>query len=417
MSGARGTAGQGAGAGFRPAGANGGRSRSHNRRLVLGRVRASGPVGRAQIARGTGLSVQAVSNIIAELEADGLLVEAGRRVAGRGLPAMQYALNASGGHALGAEVRPDALLVALIDLEGRARFVRREPLAGIASAGEADAAPDAVAARLAALRDEALLACPAARDTLLGAGVVMPGPFVETGLDGAASALARWHGVDARALFADALGLDVLIENDANAAAVGERVAGVARGLDGYAYLYFGAGLGLGIVHEGRLFRGASGSAGEIGHALVPRPGGGAGGGHGDPVALEDVASRLALRRRLAAAGRPVDTVDDIDARHRARDPALLGWLDEAAPALAHAIGTLENLLDPATTILGGALPDALLDELIGRIEPPARSVANRADRAVPRLLRGASGRMTATLGGAALVVNRACTPQLAALG
>ena len=407
MSGARGTAGRDAGTGFRPAGANGGRSRSHNRRLVLGRVRASGPVGRAEIARGTGLSVQAVSNIIAELEADGLLVEAGRRVAGRGLPAMQYALNASGGHALGAEVRPDALLVALIDLEGRARFTRREPLVDVAP----DGGPDAVAARLAALRDEALLACPAARDTLLGAGVVMPGPFVETGLDGAASALARWHGVDARALFADALGLDVLVENDANAAAVGERVAGAARGLDGYAYLYFGAGLGLGIVHEGRLFRGASGSAGEIGHALVPRPGG------GGAVALEDVASRLALQRRLAEAGRPVDTVDDIDARHRARDPALLGWLDEAVPALAHAIGTLENLLDPATTILGGALPDALLDELIGRIEPPARSVANRPDRAVPRLLRGASGRMTATLGGAALVVNRACTPQLAALG
>ena len=388
-------------AAFRPAGSNAERTRRHNRRLVLGHVRAAGRVGRAEIARGSALSVQAVGNIVAELENEGLLVEVGRRVGGRGLPAMQYAVNAAGGHALGVEIRPDALLFALIDLDGTPRFSTREPLEG--------ASPETVAARLAALRNRALAELALSPATLLGAGVVMPGPFVETGLSGAASELPHWRGVDARALFADALGLDVVVENDANAAAVGERVSGAARRLDGYAFLYFGTGIGLGIVHEGRLFRGAGGNAGEIGHVRVP---------HADGARpLEDVAGRLALRRRLARADLVADTADAIEALHAAREPHLLAWLDEAIPAVAHAVATVENLFDPGTVILGGALPDTLLDEMIARLPLPDASVAMRGDRQVPRVLRGASGRMTAALGGAALVVNRTFTPQLAALG
>ena len=388
----------GAAATFRPAGSNAERTRLHNRRLVLGHVRAAGAVGRAEIARGSALSVQAVGNIVAELEAEGLLVEAGRRSGGRGLPAMQYAVNAAGGHALGVEIRPDALLFALIDLDGTPRFSVREPLAR--------ATPDDVASRLVALRERALGTLGIVPSTLLGAGIVMPGPFVETGLSGAASELPHWRGADARALFADALALDVVVENDANAAAMGERVSGAARRLDGYAFLYFGTGVGLGVVHEGRLFRGANGNAGEIGHVTLP-------GGR----ALEDVAGRLALRRCLAEGGLAADTAEAIEALHAAREPHLLAWLDEAIPAVAHAVAIVENLFDPGTVILGGALPDALLDEMIERLPLPDASVAMRGDRTVPRVLRGASGRMTAALGGAGLVVNRTFTPQLAALG
>jgi len=129
------------------------------------------------------------------------------------------------------------------------------------------------------------------------------------------------------------------------------------------------------------------------------------------------VASRMALRRHLASAGLVADTAEAIAALHAAREPALVAWLDEAIPAVAHAVATIENLLDPGAVILGGALPDALLDEMIERLSLPDASVAMRRDRLVPRVLRGTSGRMTAALGGAALVVNRTFTPQLAVNG
>ncbi|MHA7885416.1 MAG: sugar kinase, partial [Nitratireductor rhodophyticola] len=109
-------------------GSNAERTRLHNRQVVLGHVRERQPIGRAEIARISGLSTQAVSNIIAELEEDRLLIEAGRQSEGRGLPVLKYRLNADGAVALGIEVRPDAMFGALVNLEGETLFTTREAL-------------------------------------------------------------------------------------------------------------------------------------------------------------------------------------------------------------------------------------------------------------------------------------------------
>ena len=173
------------------------------------------------------------------------------------------------------------------------------------------------------------------------------------------------------------------------------------QGLSSYAFLYFGAGLGLGVVSEAASCAVLSAMRARSGTSRY-----GAG-------RLEDVASRHALSRRLAAEGLPGGTVEEIDAL--ADHPALALWLDEAAPALAGAVLMLENLLDPQTVIVGGALPDRLIDALVSRIALSPLSVANRPDRSLPRLQRGASGRMTATLGAATLVLDQAFTPRIAA--
>jgi predicted NBD/HSP70 family sugar kinase len=186
-----------------------------------------------------------------------------------------------------------------------------------------------------------------------------------------------------------------------------ERISGAARGLESYAFLYFGAGLGLGVVHQGRLIAGAFGNAGEIGHIPVPQA--------GATVALEDAVSRLAAQRHLRAAGIVVESGEDLARLHATGDPALAGWLDRAAEPLAAAIAIVENLFDPEAVILGGAMPEALLDTLIARLALTDRSVAHRAGRALPRVLRGTSGRMTATYGAAALVIAHAVTPMIAA--
>jgi predicted NBD/HSP70 family sugar kinase len=78
-------------------------------------------------------------------------------------------------------------------------------------------------------------------------------------------------------------------------------------------------------------------------------------------------------------------------------------------------VSIIENLFDPQSVILGGAMPEALLDHLIAGARLSDRSVANRPGRIRPRLMRGALGRMSATLGAAALVVNKAFTPMIAA--
>ena len=87
-------------------------------------------------------------------------------------------------------------------------------------------------------------------------------------------------------------------------------------------------------------------------------------------------------------------------------------WLDTGAAALSQAVGLIENLFDPQTIILGGAMPEAVLDHLIAHTDLPELSVSNRSDNPSPRLQRGTCGRMTATLGAASLILNRAFTPQ-----
>ncbi|PWK62357.1 ROK family transcriptional regulator [Roseicyclus mahoneyensis] len=379
-------------------GSNAERSRLYNRGLVLGHIRREGEAGRAEIARASGLSTQAVSNIISDLLAEGWVVEAGRRLGQRGLPAVTYAIRAEAGAALGVEIRPDAVLAAWIDMSGHVLHGERIALS---RARPEDVLP--VLERLLARGQGAGVAI----DALIGAGVVMPGPVGRTGLSGLATELPGWAEIDARAALERTLGLPVTVENDANTAAMAERVMGAAQGIDDFACLYFGAGLGLGLVAGGAVFGGAFGNAGEIGHIPVPARGG--------VQRLEDLASRMALARRLADAGLRTETVEDLETLHAACPPAYADWLEEASAALGHAVQILENLLDPETIVLTGALPPVILADLVARTPLPALSVANRPDRRHPRLIAGRVGRRAATLGAAALVVNTALSPRLVA--
>lgn len=379
-----------------PPGSNALRSRTYNRGLVLGHLRREGEAGRAEIARASRLSTQAVSNIIQDLVDGGWVVEAGKREGQRGLPAVTYALSRGTHIAMGVEIRPDAVLAAWIDLGGQ--VLHRERLA------LPSARPEHVGPLLAQLPERGD-AAGVPHSAVFGAGVVMPGPIGHTGLSDLTTQLPGWGDVSPEAILRDALGVPVTLENDANAAAMAERILGAAQGLGTFACLYFGTGLGLGLVIDGEVFPGAFGNAGEIGHIPVVSPTG--------PCSLEKLASRVSLVRALEADGITARTVDDLALQHRACPPAMAAWLEGAAGALGPAVQMLENLIDPEAIVMTGAMPPALLEELARRVTLPDRSVANRMDRARPRLIAGTAGRMAATLGAAALVVNSALSPRL----
>ncbi|WP_419410275.1 ROK family transcriptional regulator [Primorskyibacter sp. 2E107] len=379
-------------------GANAGRSRSHNRRMVLGQVRNAGKMGRAEIARAAGLSIQAVSNITSDLLDDGLIVEKGRVASGRGHPPVQYALNPGGAFALGVEIRPDAIFAAVLNLCGETMASERRSLPATDR--------DTVTRALLSLRKDIMVRASIEPQRLLGAGIVMPGPFGSTGLSGSVSDLPGWDGIAPRSWFADHLAIPVLVENDANASAMAERFNGVAQNLESFAYIYFGRGLGLGVIANGRLLTGAFGNAGEIGH--IPVPSG------GRSVPLENVVSRFSVQRALEERGVTASSTEDLADLYAARHPVLMAWLDTATEPLAAAITTLENLFDPETVILGGAMPQPILEHLTETLPLAERSVSSRADRQHPRLMKGASGRLTATLGAAALVIDQAFVPRFA---
>ena len=369
------------------------RSRNRNRQAVLGHIRSAGTMGRAEIGRSLGLTTQAVSNIIADLLEEGWILEKGARALGRGLPAVQYGLNPKGGYAFGAEIRPDAVFTALLDLFGAPVKTERTELKSTS--------PDVVAQTVLDVRNSLLKAASVPEKRLLGTGIVMPGPFGKTGLSGRSTDLKGWENTDARALFEHVLGGQVELSNDANAAALSENLTGVAQGTSSYAYIYFGRGVGLGIVADGRLVSGAFGNAGEVGQIPVS--------GRDGLVPLESLLSRDSLQ--AAIGGEQALGLEELASLFDEGDPRLTRWIETAVGALGQALPILENLLDPQTVILGGAMPPQLIDHLVSHCPLPGASVSNRADNPHPRLQRGTCGRLAATVGAASLILHRALTP------
>src|SRR4029079_5362066 len=112
------------------------------------------------------------------------------------------------------------------------------------------------------------------RTRLLGIGMSMPGPFGVEGLTSVGpTALPGWHDFPVAEELQRLTGIPVIVENDATAAAIGERLYGVAKNLDSFVYLFIGTGLGAGLFLDGHLYKGSRHNAGEIRHMVV-RPNG-----------------------------------------------------------------------------------------------------------------------------------------------
>lgn len=385
------------------AGKNPERSRSHNRRVLLELLRRNGPLGRKALADLAEISTQAVTNIIDDLMAEGLLTDLGRRRQGRGLPPIQYAINPGGGFAIGVEIAVGALAVAVLDLGGNILHEERIDLR--------DMRPEPVLATILAMVARLRAAQPA---QLMGIGVVMPGPFGIEGLsDVGPTTLAGWDQLAVAGQLSRATGVAVLVDNDANAAAVGEFLFGKGLNVPHFCLIYFGAGIGLGAIVQDQPLRGAFGNAGEIGHVVI------APGGRpcqcGQAGCLERYASVHALSEQVGR-GDALLPPEAILALHRAGDPRLAGWIDTAARHLSAMIGLIENIFDPQTVILAGKIPGPVLDDLIARLSLPA-SVANRRGRSLPRVQRGQTGAGSAALGAAALPLFNAIAPQVAPVG
>jgi predicted NBD/HSP70 family sugar kinase len=381
-------------------GTNQGLNRPFNRRIILETIRLKGPISRADIARAVDLSPQTVSTIIRELEDSALLRaerEAPRR---RGQPATMLELNPEGAFAVGLHVTPARAGAVLVDLSGRVagRSERRLDMRD----------PAAAFPRLAALVDEARSHRPGAR--VLGVGLAMPGPFdVEPMSFVGPTTMEGWKGVPIRERLMAETGLPVFIDIDSAASALGESLFGHGRGLRQFYYLYFGVGLGGAMVQDGARLAGAGGNAGEIGH--LPLVADGELCPCGNCGCLERYVSLDALGRRFEAAGLPSDPAA-IEAAIGRGEPTLDAFVRDAAPLLRRTVATIENLFDPESIIIGGIVPQALLEQLRSASEPLSVSVATRKARRAPRLAVSEIGADSTLLGAAVLAMRGVLSPR-----
>jgi predicted NBD/HSP70 family sugar kinase len=378
-------------------------AKSHNRRVVIEAIRTSGALSRAAIARLTALSSQTVSNIVEELETAGLLRPEPTLKGARGQPAVPYTINPDGGYSIGLQLDHQLLVGVITDLSGtvRARIER-----GVDRPTPVEAMP-----LLAATADDLMRAFRFDRSRLLGIGMAMPGPFGVEGMTSVGpTALPGWQDFPIAEELQRLTGIAVTVENDATAAAIGERLYGVARNLNSFVYLFLGTGLGAGLFLNGHLYKGSRHNAGEIGHMIVA-PGG-----------LECECGKRGCLERYVSLRAAYDFLDFPDPDHgspdrldqmlSAGDPQLDAWISAATGPLRQAINVLELALDPETVVVGGFMPVSILEILVGRLEPLQLSVSTTAERTLPRVLIGAAGKDTSVLGAAALPIFSETNPQ-----
>jgi predicted NBD/HSP70 family sugar kinase len=384
----------------------------HNRYVVLDLIRRHAPLSRADIVRRTGLAAQTVSNIAETLLKADLLSEERRRVSGRGQPPLDLTINPAGRYAAGAAVVGSRLISVLCDFAGEETAFLEEDVP--------DMHPDTVLPMIAAAVMRLVGGSGVEPERMLGLGLVMPGL---TG-HGRFSTLMRdhpWRDLWRDRPFVEELSartrLRVLTDNDRTAAALSERLSGRGRSFENFLYIYFGSGIGGGLIFAGMPYRGHDGTAGEIGHMVVvpegrPCPCGNAG-------CLELYASLQALQAKLS--GRPYGTEpidpDRLAEAVAAGHPAASAWLDEAARHLRTTIISLQNALDIDAVFLGGVIPDVILDALLARLETLLAGADPVATSRLARLRRAGVGRRAAARGAAALVVLDATVPEFSLLG
>jgi predicted NBD/HSP70 family sugar kinase len=369
--------------------------RRTSRERVVDALRDRGPLSRADIARHAALSRATVSSVLGELQEAGLVTEANGAPPenGQGRPASQLRLDPSAGIAVGIDFGKRHLRVAVADLGHQILAERREDMQPDSAAAEV---MDLAAKLVAELLEDAGVD----RSRVIGVAMGIPGPIDPESVElGSTTILPGWVGLRAREEMSERLGLEVAVDNDANLGVLSEWTWGAASDCANVVYLKVSTGIGAGLIVDGRLFHGAGGTAGEIGHTIIDPTG---------PVCrcgnrgcLEMLVGAPALIELLRPTHGELSIRQIVDAA-AGDSAACRRVLAEAGSAIGTAAANVCNLINPERIVVGGdlaAADDLLLAPLREAVE---RSAIPSAARDV-EVVQGTLGQRAEVLGAVAL--------------
>ncbi len=277
---------------------------------------------------------------------------------------------------------------------------------------EADRGPDHAIGRMVDALAAAAVEAGVGLGGLLGLGVASPGALdLVNGIVHEAPQLPGWDGIPLPRILSDRLGIPVLLENDANAAALGENRFGAGRGTRQMIYFTVSTGVGGGIIIDGRIYHGITGSAGELGHIIV-QPNG-ARCLCGELGCLEAYASGTGIAWRAAAlvevgAAPGLERVrrekggldaDEIADAAREGDEVARRLFEEAGFYLGVALTNCVNIFNPEMIVVGGGVTFGAGDLFFARAEETMRQLSRKEPLGHVRLVRGELGDRAGPLG------------------
>ncbi|QEW03740.1 ROK family transcriptional regulator [Microbacterium lushaniae] len=309
------------------------------------------PRTRAEVGALTGLSRSTVAARVDALVAAGLVVPAASAGSSGGRPATRVAFNPRARVVLGVDLGATHATVAVCDLAEEILAARTVPM-------EIARGPAAVLGAVAEMAETLLAGLSLTVRDVAAVGVGLPGPVDHAlGRPQHPPIMPGWHDADVPALIAERIPGVVLVDNDVNVLALGEHAASWPD-VDDLVYVKVSTGVGAGIIAGGLLQHGARGSAGDLGHVVVPwspgdvRPA-------GERRELEDVASGAALATALRAAGTPAHSARDVVALVLAGDRTAIDAVRQAGRELGAVLATVVTLLGPSVIVIGGTIARA----------------------------------------------------------
>jgi predicted NBD/HSP70 family sugar kinase len=379
---------------------------STSTRRVADVLRSHGPRTRHELITLTGLSRPTVSASLADLAAAGLIaeqvVQPARPASGR--PASVVRLARPAGLAVGVDIGRQHVRVAVTDL-GHALLGDHEQRLTFS----ADDRPGEVFDLAAWLVDQVLAELGTDRADVVRVGLGVPAPLTRAGRIGAPALMPGWADLQPGEELARRLALPVRADNDANVGALGEVMWGAGQGSRDLVYVKVATGIGAGIVLDGRLYRGAAGTAGELGHVTLDARG---------PVCrcgnrgcVELTAGGRALLDQARVTHPELRDVVDLVELAATGDPGCRRLLVDAGIQLGMAMGGLVNLVNPDRILLGGELGGAT--DLL--LEPLRRGLAESgmpAAVSAVQVIQARLGARAAALGAVALALGADLTAQ-----
>ncbi len=396
---------------------------SYNMNVVLGSIQAVDGISRVEIAKQTGLTAQTVSVIVRRLIEQGIVQERGSLPSAGGKPRTTLRINPNAAYAVGIHFDPIEVSVVVVDMMG-------QELAQSCHAISPRIDPEELIAHAAQVAREHLDELEVPDERVLGVGAACPGPIDQAqGLVISPPRRDRWTEVPIKRMLKQYIGFDVIIDNDANAAAIGERWSGHGKTTSDFAFLYMGTGIGGAMFLSNHIYRGVSLNAGEFGHIVVEP--------NGPPCycgsqgCLEALCSRAAIVRdvqvelamgQASALGALYDKDPDLVDHNAiclaavAHDAVARRVIDRVARRIGDCAVIIANALDIDLLVIGGKgvthVADIYKDKVTEMLQtrPLARKV---------HTMRVAISDMAsdgAALGAASLVLHAAYAPNTADL-
>ena len=365
-------------------------------------LRDGAPRTRAELAAMTGLARSTIGlrlDVLAELGLVGPYADA---VSTGGRPPSRVALVPSARVVLAADFGAGHVNLALTDLMG-VELTSDRRLIDIADG------PETTLGGMVTGADALLDRLGRTRDDLIGVGIGLPGPVqFSTGRPVNPPIMPGWDGFDVPGWVRRHLDVPVLVDNDVNIMALGER-SHAWPGTDHFLFVKVATGIGSGIISGGRLQRGAQGIAGDIGHVQIPR-GAGIPCHCGNVGCLEAVASGPAIAASLRRTGRDVPGGKEVIDLVRAGDLDAIMAVRQAGRDLGEVLTACVNLINPSVIAIGGSMAQAG-EHLIAGVREVVYSRSMPLATEHLSIVQSRAGDRAAIIGASMLAIHHALSP------